>query len=183
MATSTELGFVLTGQGATLATGAIMTVNGTVNIEAAGALKLAGTQITSNASELNSLDGVPTTWPTLVPGTHGITIGSEVANVINVAVQLKDVTTTNPAVRKMLYCFLSDDAEGDGITATAADTIAIGTNGTIIEAHTSAKSFQVMTNATGAFDINITHAAGAKTYYLVICDGWNIQVTAAITFA
>lgn len=182
MATTTEVALVPTYQGATLITGGIFTVFGRINIDTGGALQFEGTTLTLNASEANSLDGVDTAWANRVPGTHAFTIGAEAGDVINVAVQLKDIKGINPTARRYVTCFLSDDAEGDGITAAAAGTIAIGTNGTIIEAEVANKKVAVMTNATGAFDLNITKT-GAQSYYLIVVQGGIPQASSIITFA
>lgn len=184
--TATELLFVPDGLGAQIASGGrVAAKSGSyIDIESGAALRLAGTAITSNASEVNSLDGVATTWSTQLSGAPTFTIGAEGSNIINVACQLKDATGTNPTSRRCVYVYLSDDAEGDGISGTAlTSAMAIGTNGTIIEVMTAALSAMVTTNATGAFDLNLTYTTGAHTYYLIVVVNSVAYATTAITFA
>jgi hypothetical protein len=112
------------------------------------------------------------------------TIGTEAANAINVAVQLADTDGTAQASLQGVSVFLSDAATGIGIAATAPDGgVAIGTDGAILDATVAGKALWVQTEATGAFDIDITES-GADTWYLVVQlpDG-NQVVSGAITFA
>jgi hypothetical protein len=111
-----------------------------------------------------------------------ITVGTEATNVINVAVQLEDNDSANVAARRCVYAYLSDDANGDGITATApATSVAIGTDGNIIDTLTAKSSFMITTNATGAYDLDITDTTGS-TWYLVTVVGDELLVSDAITF-
>lgn len=155
-----------------------------IDIESGASLKLAGTAITSNAAELNALDGISTTFATLLPGAPTFTIGSETSNVINVLCSLNDSKGSAIAASKVLFAYLSDSAAGDGITGTApAGGVAIGTDGAIIVAHTAAKAWTIWTESDGDFDIDITHASGAHTWYLCVTDGFNLFVSDAITFS
>jgi len=61
------------------------------------------------------------------------TIGAEAANVIAVAVQLKYDKSRSDTVRRSVFAYLSDDANGDAIVATAPDGgWAAGTDGLLI---------------------------------------------------
>lgn len=156
-----------------------------VDVESGARFELAGTQVTSNASELNSLDGVDTSWQTLVPDTSGpaFTIGAEGGNSINVAVQLQDATGTSIASSKVVLAYLSDSAVGDGIAGSAPNgDIAIGTDGTILLEHTADKVFLIWTESDGQFDIDIGES-GADTWYLCVVIGTNLYVSDAITFS
>ena len=85
----------------------------------------AGTVITATAAELNLNDNQ-------VAGAV-YTIGAEGGNVINVGVQLNDAAAVAMATRSELFGYLSDDANGDSVTATAPDGgISIGTDGLLI---------------------------------------------------
>lgn len=113
------------------------------------------------------------------------TIGAEASNVINVAVQIKkDKAQSSLAARRSLFCYLSDDANGDSIVATAPDGgWAIGTDGLLIPVVAS-KAAHITSESTGHFDVNITHAAGAKTVYLiVVMPNGRLVASGAITFA
>lgn len=130
------------------------------------------TAVTSTAAELNLLDGQI--------GAAVITVGTEAANVINVAIQLNDAAGTALARRGFVSAYLSDDANGDSIVATAPDTVAIGTDGVYIPLITG-KRFDLVSEADGDIDINITKS-GASTYYLVLVLGDKLTVSGAITF-
>lgn len=69
------------------------------------------------------------------PGVHhaGFTIGAEGSNIINVGIQLKGANYEDIAARAMVFAYLSDDANGDSITALAPNTgVAIGTDGLLV---------------------------------------------------
>lgn len=186
MAATTDLQYADGNIGRTYGTGSreVFESGSALSVESGAALKLAGTQITSNASELNSLDGVATTWPVLLPSAPTFTIGGEAADVINVLCSLNDVTGTAIAASKVPYVYLSDSATGDGIIATAPDGgVAIGTDGAILVALTASKAWLIWTESDGDFDIDITHAAGAKTLYVCVVIGANLYVSGAVTFA
>jgi len=111
-----------------------------------------------------------------------ITVGTEATNVINVAVQLLDNDSVAVAARRCVYVYLSDDADGDGITASApATSVAIGTDGNIIDTLTAKSSFMITTNATGALDLDITDTTGS-TWYLIAVVGDELLASGAITF-
>lgn len=155
----------------------------TLDIEAGASFEFAGTQITANAGELNSLDDMPTTWPALLPGAPTFTIGAEGGDSINVAVQLNDPKADSIAASKVVYVYLSDSAAGDGLAATAPDgDVAIGTDGTILEELTADKSMMIWTEADGQFDLDIGES-GADTWYLCVVVGGNLFVSNAITFS
>lgn len=111
-------------------------------------------------------------------------IGSETGgNTINVGIQLEDADGNALAARASVYAYLSDDADGDSIAATApSGGVAIGTDG-IIDEVTAGKSFFLHSEADGDIDIDIVEA-GADTWYLVVVltNGLHV-VSGAITFA
>lgn len=112
-------------------------------------------------------------------------IGAEASNVINVGIQLKnDKNQQDAAARKGVFAYLSDDANGDSIVATAPDGgWAIGTDGLLIPVVAS-KAAHLISEADGDIDVNITHAAGAKTAYLIlVMPNGRLVASGAITFA
>jgi hypothetical protein len=114
------------------------------------------------------------------------TIGAEGAgSIINVAAQLIDRDNGNElAERVNVFAYLSDDAYGNSIVSTAPDGgWAIGTDGLLIPVVAN-KAAMLTSENDGDIDINITHAAGAKTVYLVLVmpDG-QLYVSGAITFS
>jgi hypothetical protein len=151
-------------------------------------LVLGGVTVTSSAAELNILDGVTSTAAELnlvdnqVAGAT-FTIGAESGgNVINVGIQLTDAAGNDMAIRNSLPFYLSADANGDAI-ATAATSLAIGTDGLMIE-WVSNSSGMLTSEADGDIDINVGDASGVATYYLVlVLPNGKLTVSAAITFA
>ena len=112
-----------------------------------------------------------------------MTIGAEAGDVINVAIQMKEGDKdANERVRGEFY--LSDDASGDSVAATApSGGLAIGTDGVILTEHTANKHFTAISESDGDIDIDITEV-GADTWYLIAAlnDG-RLIASAAITFA
>ena len=136
------------------------------------ALKIGGTTVSSTAAELNLNDGK------IASAT--ITVGTEAANVINVGIQLKDAAGADLARRGFIQAYLSDDANGDSIVATAPDAVAIGTDGLYMPL-IDKKRFDLVSEADGDIDLNITKA-GADTYYLILIIDDKLTASAAITF-
>lgn len=112
------------------------------------------------------------------------TIAAEAAHVIKVTVQLKDARANLPAGVCRCHVYLSDNADGSTLTATVTTSaLAIAALGVLELISVTGKAGDILTNATGAFDINITQTA-AKTYYLCIVmpDG-SVVVSGAIVHA
>lgn len=118
------------------------------------------------------------------PAGATFVIGAEAANVINVGVQLTDAEGTDLAVRTGVLAYLSDDANGDSIAATAPDGgWAIGTDGLLIPVVAN-KAAHLVSEADGDIDLDITHAAGALTVYLIlVMPSGRLVASEAITFA
>jgi hypothetical protein len=121
-----------------------------------------------------------------VTGAKGITIAAEAANMIAVTVQLKDARGRNVAGKKRVKLWLSDNNTTGAHVATAPDGgFAIGGGfGQIVLATVASKEADILTDATGKIQLNITHAAGAKTLYVwgTAPDG-STFTSAAVTFA
>lgn len=113
----------------------------------------------------------------------GFVIGAESSNIINVGIQLRDANANDLAQRAAVRAYLSEDANGDSVVGTAPTTVAIGTDGVAIPLVTG-KCFELVSEADGDIDLNITLSSGAATYYLalVMPDG-SLVVSGAITFA
>ena len=118
-----------------------------------------------------------------VPVSASFTIGAEATNVINVAVQLTDGNGDNIASQTTFYAYLSDDADGSSLAATApATSVAIGTDG-IADVITTKLSWMLTTESDGNVDIDITET-GTDTWYLVcVMPLGNQVISGAITFA
>lgn len=120
-------------------------------------------------------------------GVYGATfvIGAEAGNIINVAIQLTDMTGGTGTKVRMVEGFLSDDIGGLGISAGAPDgSVVIGTDGAIIVTHTTDLAWLLQSEADGDIDIDINDVTGTPTWYLVVVlsDG-TLAVSDAITFA
>jgi len=115
-------------------------------------------------------------------GAPAFVIGVEAGNVINVGIQLKDSAGADLAVRAGVIAYFSDDANGDSVAGTAPTTVAIGTDGVAIPL-VAGKAFQLVSEADGDIDIDITEA-GIDTWYLILVmpDG-RLVASNAITFA
>lgn len=112
------------------------------------------------------------------------TIGAEASNVINVAIQLKDgLTGRDCDERRACLMYLSDDANGDSIVATApSGAVAIGADGLLHDVGGGSKKvFLLVSEPDGDIDVNITEA-GARTLRMVLVLGGQLKVSGAITF-
>jgi hypothetical protein len=79
------------------------------------------------------LPAVDSPFQSQLVGSAGFTIGAEANNVKNVALQLRSVDGVDLSQRGVVTVFLSDDANGDSIVATApSGGWAIGTDGAIL---------------------------------------------------
>ena len=117
-------------------------------------------------------------------GLATFTIGVKAANTITVTVVLKDERANALAEIVNAEFYLSDNADGSTLTATVpTSNLAIHSKGVIIGTLTTNKAGEIITNAVGTFDLDITQTASPVTYYLVIIkpDG-GLLVSGAITF-
>lgn len=148
--------------------------------DGAGTRSVAGKVVSVEAAGVYVQVGPPE-MP-LALGTPVITVGAEAANVINVAVQMKDAAGEDLAVRGSVMAYLSDDVNGDSVAGTAPDTVAIGTDGLAIPL-VAGKAFQLVSEADGDIDLDITED-GADTWYLILVlpDG-RLVASDAITFS
>ena len=120
-----------------------------------------------------------------------ITVGTEAADVINVAIQLLGANGKDMTQRGSVLAYLSDDAYGNSVVATEhSGAVVIGTDGLLIPVLTGASAtekaktiFQLTSEADGDIDINITET-GTKTAYLVlVLPSGKLVVSGAITHA
>jgi hypothetical protein len=111
------------------------------------------------------------------------TIGAEVANAIDVTVSLKDkVGGAELAQDTAAWCFISDDP--DGVSVSAAPDSVTAQDGIMLVPYTASQAFLVASNGNSTtFEIRITEAGGADTFYLVVIqpDG-TYAISNAITF-
>lgn len=110
-------------------------------------------------------------------------VGTEAANVINVACQFEDAHGKALAVPGSLNFYLADDAAGLNPTAVAPDVgISIGTDGALIESVANIAGIAI-SEADGDIDIDIEDATGTPTWYLVfVLPNGKLAISGAITF-
>ena len=111
------------------------------------------------------------------------TVGTEAANVINVAVQLNTPEGVALDEVGVLDFYLADDAAGLTPSAVApTGGIAIGTDGALIETVANL-SGTMISEADGDIDIDVTDT-GTPTFYLVCrLPMGGLAISPAITFA
>lgn len=110
------------------------------------------------------------------------TVGAEAANAIDVTVKLTDANGKALAVRGCLFCYLSDDANGDSLAAAApSGGWAIQTDGLQIPVVTGKAAFYT-SEANGQFKVRITEAT-AKSFWVVAVMPDGSLKTRQVTFA
>jgi hypothetical protein len=114
----------------------------------------------------------------------GITVGAEAGgNTINVAIQLREDKSQVDTVRKAVFAYLSNDANGDSIATTApSGGWAIGTDGLLIPV-VAGKAAMLVSESDGDIDVSIVEAAGATWYLILVMPNGRLVASGAITFA
>jgi hypothetical protein len=124
--------------------------------------------------------------PTRGPGLFDVvkfTVGAPLSHVINVACQLQDAKGRNIAQVGFAKVYLSDSADGHTLTATAlTSNFAIGTNGVILATPVSEKYTEVISNAIGQFDLNLTQTATQNYYLCVVLHDGSLAISPIIAF-
>lgn len=112
------------------------------------------------------------------------TIGNESADERVITIQAKEAKSqANVSERVGFMLYLSDDAEGDGLIATAPDGgISVSAAGSFLPV-VADKLGYIVTGATGAATLYVSDS-GAKTFYMCAVDpAGRLNVSSAITFA
>lgn len=150
---------------------------GIIDVESGGLLKLAGTQVTLTAAELNTLDALP--------GGATFTIGTEDGGVITVDVQLTDPNDANLAAVHALKAYLAGADTGLSLADITAAGLAVAGGGDglfIPDGGDSGVVGIVVCSATGEINLQVTGDAG-ETYYLVlVLPNGKLAISGAITF-
>lgn len=112
------------------------------------------------------------------------TLGTESANTRKVTIALKGaIKATAPVNRQTARVWLSDSASTLAATGTAPDgAVAVAAKGSIIVSPTAKTVHDVVFDANGEFDLNVTHS-GAHTYYVCVALGNEVVVSPALAFA
>lgn len=113
------------------------------------------------------------------------TIGAENTNAINVAVQLKsDKSQLAITSRRHVRVYLSGVNTGASVVGTAPNGgTVIGTNGVIAVSLTANKVFDIVTDASGRFDLTLTDSGTPTFYMVVVMPNGRLVISGAITFA
>ena len=111
------------------------------------------------------------------------TIATQVGTTINVGVQLKDSTGTSVTGVAVMLVYLSDSSNGNELVGTppTGGTV-IGTDGVLVPVLAN-KMFQIITNTSGHFDLNLTDSGTPSFYMVVVGANGKVLVSSAITFA
>lgn len=122
-------------------------------------------------------------YPAVHVGYATFSIGVEAANIKIVSIQLKDQGYTDLRTRGSVMAYLSDDANGDSIAATApSGTVGAGTDGLAV-ALVAKKYFALTSEADGDIDLSIEEASAATWYLVLKMPDGSLVVSGAITFA
>ena len=116
------------------------------------------------------------------PATSTITVGTESSNVVNVAVQFNDVTATAMTEPVSAFIYFSDDALGQTVTSDPFDTLAVGTDGTIIVAYTAGAVVQAVSEADGDLDLDCTQSAADTVYMNIVAPDGTLLTSSVLTF-
>jgi hypothetical protein len=116
-----------------------------------------------------------------VVNTAAITIGDETTD-RTVAIQLQDANARDIDRAAAVRAYLSDDAEGQGITATAPDSVAAGAAGTVLPI-VAGKCFELVSDAAGVVEVVLTENGAATWYLVLIMPDGGLVVSDAISFA
>lgn len=109
------------------------------------------------------------------------TIGAEAANVINVGLQIEGPSQGEAFDGTGgVILWLSDDTAGQTL-ATAPDTVAIGTDGTLVTIGTNL--YFAICEVDGDIDIDITETLADTFYMNVLMPNGEVITSGAITFA
>ncbi|MDA0780669.1 MAG: hypothetical protein PQ612_06005 [Rickettsiales bacterium] len=136
----------------------VVAAGGEINIETGGALKINGTDV---SSELAEAAGKATNVT--------FSYAAAAANVSEVTITVKNAAGTTIESPHSLDVYLSDAATGAGLTATTASgtVTAKAASGTVLGTLTAKKALRVQTLATGVFILEITDTAKTGFYPVV----------------
>jgi len=130
---------------------------------------------TVTAAELNTLDGAPM--------AAVFTVGAQASTTINVAIQLNDANGAALATRGAVMAYISDDANGDSIAATAPDGgWAIGTDGLLIPIVAN-KAAMLVSESDGDIDINVIESGTDDFYVIVILPNGKLVASGKLAFS
>ena len=115
------------------------------------------------------------------PATSTITVGEENATVINVAIQFNDAEGNAMTTPCFANIYFSTDAAGQGYP-TLLDTLAIGTDGTILNALEAGLFVQAVSEADGDLDLDCTRDATTTMYLNLVAPDGTVVTSDVLTF-
>lgn len=111
------------------------------------------------------------------------TLASEAANVIKVTGKAKDARNRSVAGPLPLRVWLTQDAATLALAGTApSGTVAIAAKGSILVTAVAKLVFDLVTNADGEFDLNITDATAGNWHVCVQLPDGGVSVSDAVDF-
>lgn len=116
------------------------------------------------------------------PASASFTVAAEAANVINVAVQLKDANGNDLATAACVPWYISSDALGQAISTAHSVGASIGTDG-LLQEFTANVAGLVTSEADGDIDIDFEEAAAKTAYLVLVMPSGSLQISGAITHA
>lgn len=139
-------------------------------------------EVIANAVAAAPAADIATVANAVVGGVGGVEFTVGGGDTGTVGIQLVDHNGDDLAVRGSVFAYLSDDANGDSVAATApSGGVAIGTDGVLIPV-VADKAFYLCSEADGDIDIVLTEAAAATWYLVVVLPNGTHQVSGAIAF-
>jgi hypothetical protein len=143
---------------------------------------------TVTVAEVNILDGVTADKDELnllddQMGTPGIDVSAEDTNVVTVTIQLKKANGDDLAARGCLKAYLSDDANGDSVVATAPDGhVAISGDGLCMHLITD-KVFLLTSESDGDITLTVTESGTKSCYLILVLPSGKLVASAEIAHA
>jgi len=110
------------------------------------------------------------------------TVGTEAANIINVAVQLKNIDGKDMTEAAALLWYLAADSAGMTIGTAPSVGTSIGTDGLLIE-WTANVAGLVISEADGDIDVNLEEAGALTNYLVLVLPNGSLTISGAITHA
>lgn len=141
-------------------------------------IKQGGTEEVIDVGGVSTLLGISNLNGVNQPSKVTFTISAGTTNVCNVRITVVDNGGTACAFPWDFDVMLSDNATGDGLTATTASgAVQQGVNGIVLNTYTAKKALYIQTAKTGIFDLSITDSAKTGFYVMVQCPGGFPQVS------
>lgn len=122
-------------------------------------LKLAGVAVTATAAELNLLDGIATSV-TIDLAASGTTDG------MAITITVVDAAGATVAGAHALDVWISEDADGIGLTGDSASGTLTAATGAILTAFTAKKHVRVVTADTGIAVLTLVDSANPTDQYV-----------------